>query len=197
MDAVEFVFPAAPYVQDAPEVFRVVPELEAGRPDKIDRILGKAFPEQAAKWHATNQAVVAGFLKRYPNADIPEQMGLERYQAYEKHWDAVVQAASSHLPENQRIREENQQRREKAMEEWKHECAKVAEANRRSRSVCATLLAFALSLGFHTDASSRAPTWMLVRPAAAAELTDEQQHQLRKAIGTAPEYSHIKHCSCA
>lgn len=43
--------------------------------------------------------------------------------------------------------------------------------------------------GFHT--------WNLVRPASAPELTEEQKTTLRRAIGTANRYSHIKHCSCA
>lgn len=99
-------------------------------------------------------------------------------------------------PENQRIRAQNQERRDKLKAEWERKCAEIRELNRRGASACATFLAVALSLGFQTDVSSRAPTWMLVR-SAAAELTEEQQHQLRKAIGTALKYSHIKHCSCA
>lgn len=74
--------------------------------------------------------------------------------------------------------------------------ANINEPNRRCPTVCATLLAVALSMGFQSDVSSRVPTWMLVRT-AAADLTDDQQHQLRKAIGTAIKSSHIHYCSCA
>ena len=153
-------------------------------------------------WFKANEAIVSELLKKYPppfRSSMNEHQG---YYDYQEHWkklaglDPEGLAKTKESPENQRIRAENQARREKAMAEWVQRCAKVTEDNRRGPSVSATLLAFALSLGFQTDVSSRAPTWMLVRT-AAGELTEEQQHQLRKAIGTALKYPHIKHCSCA